>query len=185
MVRYSHLLKNFPQYVVIHTVERGALQQKFIAFKIKINTSISQKCIFLDLVVKKQLLDREQHTGSKLEKEYVKAVYCHPAYSTSMQSISHKMPDWMKHNPGIKIARRNINNLRYADDTTLTADSEKELKSLLMKMKEENEKTYLKLNIQKTKILASDPITSWQTDEKKNWKRCQILFSWLQNHCGQ
>ena len=84
-----------------------------------------------------------------------------------------------------KIARRNINNLRYADDTTLMADSEKELKSLLMKMKEENEKTYLKLNIQKTKILASDPITSWQTDEKKNWKRCQILFSWLQNHCGQ
>ena len=67
---------------------------------------------------------------------------------------------------GIKIARRNINNLRYADDTTLMADSEKELKSLLMKMKEENEKTYLKLNIQKTKILASDPITSWQTDRE-------------------
>ena len=68
---------------------------------------------------------------------------------------------------GIKIARRNINNLRYADDTTLMADSEKELKSLLMKMKEENEKTYLKLNIQKTKIMAYGPITSWQIDGEK------------------
>ena len=65
---------------------------------------------------------------------------------------------------GIKIARRNINNLRYADDTTLMAESEEELKSLLMKVKEESEKVGLKLNIQKTKIMASDPITSWQID---------------------
>ena len=65
---------------------------------------------------------------------------------------------------GIKIARRNINNLRYADDTTLTAESEEELKSLLMKVKEESEKVGLKLNIQKTKIRASGPITSWQID---------------------
>ena len=65
---------------------------------------------------------------------------------------------------GIKIAKRNINNLRYADDTTLMAKSEKELKSLLMRMKEESEKTGLKLNIQKTKIMASSPITSWQTN---------------------
>ena len=65
---------------------------------------------------------------------------------------------------GIKIARRNINNLRYADDTTLMAESEEELKSLLMKVKEESEKVGLKLNIQKTKILASDPISSWQID---------------------
>ena len=65
---------------------------------------------------------------------------------------------------GIKIARRNINNLRYADDTTLMAESEEELKSLLMKLKEESEKFDLKLNIQKTKIMASGPITSWQTD---------------------
>ena len=65
---------------------------------------------------------------------------------------------------GIKIAWRNINNLRYADDTTLMAESEEELKSLLMKVKEENEKAGLKLNIQKTKIMASGPITSWQTD---------------------
>ena len=65
---------------------------------------------------------------------------------------------------GIKITGRNINNLRYADDTTLTAESEEELKSLLMKVKEESEKAVLKLNIQKTKIMASSPITSWQTD---------------------
>ena len=65
---------------------------------------------------------------------------------------------------GIKIARRNINNLRYADDTTLMAESEEELKSLLMKVKEESEKAGLKLNIQKTKIMASSPITSWQID---------------------
>ena len=71
---------------------------------------------------------------------------------------------------GIKIAGRNINNLRYADDTTLMAESEEELKSLLMKVKEESEKVGLKLNIQKTKITASDPITSWQIDGKQ-WKR--------------
>ena len=67
---------------------------------------------------------------------------------------------------GIKIARRNINNLRYADDTTIRAESEEELKSLLMKMKEESEKVGLKLNIQKTKIMASGPVTSWQIDGK-------------------
>ena len=65
---------------------------------------------------------------------------------------------------GIKIARRNLNNLRYADDTTLMAESEKELKNLLMKVKEENEKVFLQLNIQKTKIMASSPITSWEID---------------------
>ena len=78
---------------------------------------------------------------------------------------------------GIKIARRNINNLRYWDDTTLMAESEEELKSLLMKMKEESEKVGLKLNIQKTKIMASGPITSWEIDGEK-WKQCQTLFFW-------
>ena len=76
---------------------------------------------------------------------------------------------------GIKIARRNINNLKYADDTTLTAESEEELKSLLMKVKEESEKAGLKLNIQKTKIMASGPITSWQIDGKQ-WKQWLTLF---------
>ena len=76
---------------------------------------------------------------------------------------------------GIKIAGRNINNLRYAGDTTLMAESEEELKSLLMKMKEESEKVGLKLNIQKTKIMASDPIISWEIDGKQ-WKQRQTLF---------
>ena len=76
---------------------------------------------------------------------------------------------------GIKIARRNINNLRYAEDTTLIAESEQELKSLLMKVKEESEKFGLKLNIQKTKIMASSPITSWEIDGE-TVETCQTLF---------
>ena len=82
---------------------------------------------------------------------------------------------------GIKIAGRNIKNLRYADDTTLMAESEEELKSLFMKVKEESEKVGLKLNIQKTKIMASGPITSWEVDGEQ-WKQCQTLFFGLQNH---
>ena len=82
----------------------------------------------------------------------------------------------------IKIARRNINNLRYADDTTLMAES-KELKSLLMKVKEESEKVGLKLNIQKTEIMASGPITSWQVDEKTVETVADFIFGGLQNHC--
>ena len=78
---------------------------------------------------------------------------------------------------GIKIAGGNINNLSYADDTTLMAESEEELKSLLMKVKVESEKVGLKLNIQKTKIMASGPITSWKI-EGKQWKQCQTLFFW-------
>ena len=80
---------------------------------------------------------------------------------------------------GIKIARRNINNLSYADDTTLMAESKEELKSLLMKVKEESEKVDLKLNIQKTKIMTSGPITSWQIDGET----VADYFSGLQNHC--
>ena len=84
---------------------------------------------------------------------------------------------------GIKIAGRNINNLRYADDNTLMAESEEELKSLLMKVKEESERVNLKLNIQKTKIIASGAITSWQIDGKE-WKQRQtFIFGGLQNHC--
>ena len=78
---------------------------------------------------------------------------------------------------GIKIVGRNINNLRYADDTTLMAESEEELRSLLMKVKVESEKVGLKLNIRKTKIMASGPITSWQTDGE-TVKQCQTLFFW-------
>ena len=81
---------------------------------------------------------------------------------------------------GIKFAVRNINNLRYTDDTTLMAESEEELKGLLMKVKEESEKVGLKINIQKTKVLASGLFTSWQIDGGK-WKQWEIIFSGLQN----
>ena len=85
---------------------------------------------------------------------------------------------------GIKIAGRNINNLRYADDTTLMAESEEELKRLLMKVKEDSEKAGLKLNIQKTKIMASGPITSWQIDEETvETVIDRLYFLGLQNHC--
>ena len=108
-------------------------------------------------------LDMEQQTGSKEEKEYIKAAYCHPACLTYMQSTSSRVhhAGLDKAQAGIKIAGRNINYLRYADDTTLMIESKEQLKSLLMKVKEESEKVGLKLNIQKMKIMASGPMTSW------------------------
>ena len=84
---------------------------------------------------------------------------------------------------GIKIARRIINNLRYADDTILMAENEEELESLLMKVKEESEKVGLKLNIQKTKIMASRPLTSWQIDGEIVETVSDFIFLGLQNHC--
>ena len=106
----------------------------------------------------------EQLTGSKLRKEYIKAIYCHPAEYI----IWNKCIVWNARlneaQAGTKIARRNINYLKHADDTTLTAKSKEELKSLLMRVKEECEKPGLKLNIQNTKIMASGPITSWPID---------------------
>ena len=116
-------------------------------------------------IEKQQLeLDMEKLTGSKLGKEYIKAVYCHPAYLTYVQSTSWEMLGWMNHKRESRLLGENINYLRYADDTTLMAESEEELKSLLMKVKEESETAGLKLNIQKTKIMTSGPITSWQPD---------------------
>ena len=110
---------------------------------------------------KQQLeLDMEQWTGSKSEKEYVKAVYFHPAYLTYMQSTSCKMPDWMKH----KLESNFLGEISITSETqmiTLMAEREEELKSLLLKVKEESENVALKLNIQKTKIMASGPNTSW------------------------
>ena len=105
---------------------------------------------------------------------YVKAVYCHPAYLTYMQSIM-RNAGLDEAQAGIKIARRNVN-FRCADDTTLMADSE-ELKSLLMKVKEEGEKVGLKLNIQKTKIMASGLITSWQIDGETMEIVTDLIFS--------
>ena len=84
---------------------------------------------------------------------------------------------------GIEIARRNINNFRYADDTTLMAESEEELKSLLIKVKEESEKVGLKLNIQKTKIMASGPITSWEINGETMETVSDFILGGLQNHC--
>ena len=125
-------------------------------------------------VKKQQLeLDMEQQTGSKSGKEYVKAVYCHPAYLTCIQSTSCKMLGCMKYKPE---SRRNINNLRYTDDTTLMAESEEELKSLLMKVKEESKTAGLKLSIQKMKIMASGPITSWQIDGETMETVTDVIF---------
>ena len=84
---------------------------------------------------------------------------------------------------GIKTAERNINNLRYADDSTLMAESEEELKSLLMKVKEKSEKTGLKLNVQKTKIMVSSPITSWQIDGEKLETVTDFIFLGSKSHC--
>ena len=84
---------------------------------------------------------------------------------------------------GIKIAGSNINNLSFADDTTLMAESEEELNSLLMKVKEESEKVGLKLNIQQTKMMASSPITSWQSRWENNRNSERLYFGGLQNHC--
>ena len=112
--------------------------------------------------VKKQQLesDMKQQTDSKLGKEYIKGVY-HPCLFKLYAEYIMRNARLDKAQSGIKIAGRNINNLRYADDTTLMAESE-ELKSLLMKVKEQSEKVGLKLNFQKTKIMVSGPITSWQ-----------------------
>ena len=112
--------------------------------------------------VKKQLLelDVKQQTGSKLGKEYIKAVYFHLAYLTYMQSTSCEMPGWLKH----KLESRFLGEISITSDMQmippLQQESEEELKSLLMKVKEESEKTGLKLNVQKTKIMSSCPITS-------------------------
>ena len=115
-------------------------------------------------VKKQQLeLDIEQQTGSKLGKEYIKAVFCQPAYLTYTQSTSCKMPDWMTH----KLESRLPGGISITSDMQMTAPLWQKVKKnlrLLMKVKEESEKVGLKLNIEKTKIMASGPITSWQID---------------------
>ena len=120
-------------------------------------------------------LDVEQQTGFILGKVYITAVYCHPAYFLYAEYIM-QHAGLYEAQAGIKIARRNINNLRYADDTTLMAGSKEELKSILMKVKEESDKAGLNLNIQKTKILASGPITSWQKDGETMETVKDIIF---------
>ena len=133
--------------------------------------------------VNKQQLeaDMEQWTGSKLGKENIKVVYSHPCLFNLHAEHIMRNDRLDEVQAGIKIARRNINNLRYADNTTLIAESEEELKSLLMKVKE-SEKPAFKLNIQKMKIMASGPITSWQIDGN-NGNSVRLYFLGLQNHC--
>ena len=126
----------------------------------------------------------EQETGSKLEKEYVKAVILSPCLFNLYAEYIMRNDGLDEVQAGIKTAGRNINNLRYADDTTLMAESEEQLKSPLMKVKEESEKLNigLKLNIQKTKIMPSGPITSWQIDGET--MESDRLYSFgLQSHC--
>ena len=136
-------------------------------------------------VKKQQLeLDMEQWTGSKLGKEYIKAIYCHSAYLTSMQSTSRKMPGWMKY----KLESRFWGEISITSDRQRTphlmAESEEELKSFLMKVKEENEKAGLELNIEEAKIMASRPITAWQIDGETMETVTNFIFWGLQNHCG-
>ena len=123
----------------------------------------------------------EQQTGSG--KEYVKAVYLSPCLFNLYAEYILRNAGLEEAQAGIKIAGRNINILRYADDTTLMAESEEELKSLLMKVKKESEKVGLKLNIQKTKIMASGPITSWEIDGETVETVSDFIFGRLQNHC--
>ena len=123
----------------------------------------------------------EQWTSSKLGKEYIKAEYCHPTYLTSKQSTSCEMPSRMKH----KLEPRVLGEISTTSDIQMTPPkrqgSEEELKSLLKKVKEESEKVGLKLNIQKTKIMTSGPITSWQIN-RETMETMRDYFLGLQNH---
>ena len=108
----------------------------------------------------------------------------HQAWSGHLFHRVHHEKCWLEEaQTGIKIAGRNISHLRYADDTTLMAESEEELKSLLMKVKEESEKVGLKFNSKKMKIMASRPITSWEIDGETVETVSDFIFFWLQNHC--
>ena len=127
-------------------------------------------------VKKQQLeLDMKKQTGSKWGKEYIKAILPPCLFNLYAEYIM-RNAGLDKAQAGIKFSRRNINNLRYADDTTLMAESEEEQKSLLMKVKEQNEKVGIKLNIQKTKIIASGPITSWEIDGERVETVSEFIF---------
>ena len=136
-------------------------------------------CLLRNLYAGQGATVRTGHgTGSKLAKEYVKVVYCYHAYLTSIQSTLCEMPSWMNH----RLESRLPGEISIASEmqmTPLMPESEEELKSLLMKVKEESEKVGLKLNIQRTKIMASGPITSWQIDGET----VTDYFLGLQNHC--
>ena len=126
-------------------------------------------------------MDMEQKIGSKSGKEYIKAVYCQPAYLTYMQSASWEMLGWMKHKLESRLSGE-ISITLDADYITLMAEG-KELKSLLMGMEEVSEKAGLKVNIKKTKITASGPITSWQINGKTVETVTDFILGGLQSHC--
>ena len=161
MVWYSHLLKNFPQFIVIHTVKDFA-----IVNKAEIDVFLQLSCFFHDPADVGNLISGSSafpKTSLNIRK-FTVHILLKPGLE-NLTCLFNLYAEYIMRNTGleeaqagIKIARRNINNLRYADDTTLMAESEEELKSLLMK--EESEKVGLKLNIQKTKIMASGPNTS-------------------------
>ena len=127
-------------------------------------------------------LDMEQQTGSKQEKFYIKACVLSGCLFNFYAEYIVRNAGLELAQAGIKISGKNTNNLRYADDTTLMAESEEELKNLLIKVKEENEKAGLRLSIQKMKIMASSPITSWQIDGETIGPK-RDYFLGLQNHC--
>ena len=124
----------------------------------------------------------KQETGSKSGKEYTKVVYCHPAYLTYMQSISCQMPGWMKHKLESRLLGE-INNLRYAEDTTLMAESEEELKSLLMKVKEESGKTWLKIQHSKNLEHGIQSHHFMANRWGNNGNSDRLYFLGFQNHC--
>ena len=121
----------------------------------------------------------------KIWKEYIKAVYCHSCLFNFFAEYIMGIAQLDKSQAENKITKRNVNNLRYADDTTLIAESEEELKGPLIGVKEESEKADLKLNIQKAKIMASSPLNSWQRDGKKIGNSDRFYFLGLQNYCEQ
>ena len=124
-------------------------------------------------------LDMGQLNGSKLEDQYHNATYCHPVYLIYMQNVSCEMPGWINHRKPIKrkpSCREKYQQLQICTDTTLMVESKEELKSLMTRVKEESEKSDLKLNIQKTKIMASGPITLWQIDGAKMETVTDFIF---------
>ena len=135
--------------------------------------------------VKEQQLepDMEQRIGSKLGKGLSQGCTLSPCLFNLYAEYIMRNAGLEEAEAGLKIAGRNIPNLRYADDTTLMAESEEELKSLLMKVKEESEKVDLKLNIEKIKIMVSAPITSWQIDGETMGTVRNFIFGGFQNHC--
>ena len=198
----SHLLQNFPQFIVIHTVKGFGVVNKaeidifpelscFFDDPADIGNLISGSSAFskTTLNIWKFSVHALLKTGLENFEHYFTSVWdeCNCVVVWAFFGIAF-LRDWNENagleeaQAGIKIARRNINTLRYADDTTLMAENEEELKSLLMKVKEESEKVGLKLNIQKTKIMASGPINSWEIDGE-TVETVSDYFLGLQNHC--